>query len=54
MMWNFLVSGLLVGATVVLFDGSPGDPDLRRLWQLAEQRAGHVLRHVGAVHPVAA
>ncbi|HEY3750050.1 MAG TPA: acetoacetate--CoA ligase [Pseudonocardiaceae bacterium] len=37
MMWNFLVSGLLVGATVVLFDGSPGYPDLAGLWRLAEQ-----------------
>jgi acetoacetyl-CoA synthetase len=37
MMWNFLVSGLLVGATVVLFDGSPGHPDLAALWGLAER-----------------
>src|SRR5450755_3304972 len=29
MMWNFLIGGLLVGATVVLYDGSPGHPDLR-------------------------
>ncbi|MBW3603554.1 MAG: acetoacetate--CoA ligase [Actinobacteria bacterium] len=36
MMWNFLVSGLLVGATVVLFDGDPGNPDLDTLWQLAD------------------
>ncbi|HEX3592376.1 MAG TPA: acetoacetate--CoA ligase [Pseudonocardiaceae bacterium] len=36
MMWNFLVSGLLVGATIVLFDGSPGHPDLATLWRLAE------------------
>ena len=28
MMWNYLVSGLLVGATLVLFDGDPGHPDL--------------------------
>jgi acetoacetyl-CoA synthetase len=37
MMWNFLVGGLLVGATVVLFDGSPGHPDLGALWRLAER-----------------
>jgi acetoacetyl-CoA synthetase len=37
MMWNFLVSGLLVGATLVLFDGSPGHPDLNTLWRLAER-----------------
>jgi acetoacetyl-CoA synthetase len=35
MMWNFIVSGLLVGATVVLYDGSPGWPDLGTLWRLA-------------------
>jgi acetoacetyl-CoA synthetase len=34
MMWNFLVGGLLAGATIVLYDGQP---DLRGLWQLAEQ-----------------
>jgi acetoacetyl-CoA synthetase len=35
MMWNYLVSGLLVGATVVLFDGDPAWPDLHTLWQMA-------------------
>jgi acetoacetyl-CoA synthetase len=35
MMWNYLVSGLCVGATIVLFDGDPGWPDLGALWQLA-------------------
>ena len=28
MMWNYLVSGLAVGSTVVLFDGNPAWPDL--------------------------
>ncbi len=37
MMWNFLVSGLLVDATVVCFDGDPGYPDLGALWALAEE-----------------
>ncbi len=37
MMWNFLIGGLLVGATVVLYDGSPGHPDLMTLWRLAER-----------------
>jgi len=37
MMWNFLVSGLLVGATVVLYDGSPAHPDLGALWRLVER-----------------
>ena len=35
MMWNYLMSGLLVGATIVLFDGDPGFPDLTGLWQFA-------------------
>ncbi|QTI69009.1 acetoacetate--CoA ligase [Gordonia polyisoprenivorans] len=35
MMWNLVVSGLLVGAEVVLFDGNPGYPDLDTLWALA-------------------
>lgn len=34
MMWNFLVSGLLAGATVVLYDGSPRHPDLDALWRV--------------------
>ena len=36
MMWNFLVSGLALGATVVLYDGSPKYPDLSVLWKLIE------------------
>jgi len=35
MMWNYLVGGLLVGATVVLYDGSPAYPDLGVLWRIA-------------------
>ena len=35
MMWNYQVSALAVGATLVLFDGSPGHPDLAALWRLA-------------------
>ncbi|MGH9113884.1 MAG: acetoacetate--CoA ligase, partial [Acidimicrobiales bacterium] len=35
MMWNYLVSGLLVGATPVLFDGDPGFPGLSGLWRMA-------------------
>jgi len=37
MMWNFLVSGLAVGSTVVLYDGSPAHPSLDALWKLAEE-----------------
>ncbi len=36
MMWNWLVSSLGVGATVLLFEGSPGYPRMSRLWELAE------------------
>ena len=39
MMWNFLVSGLLTRAAIVLYDGNPGYPDLSVLWDFAE-RAG--------------
>ena len=35
MMWNYLVSGLLVGSTVVLFDGNPAHPSLMAQWELA-------------------
>ncbi|HWC21044.1 MAG TPA: acetoacetate--CoA ligase [Flexivirga sp.] len=37
MMWNALVSGLLVGATIVLVDGNPAHPDLTWQWDLAEE-----------------
>lgn len=36
MMWNWLVSSLAVGASVVLFDGFPFHPDAGTLWQLAQ------------------
>jgi acetoacetyl-CoA synthetase len=35
MMWNFLVGLLLTPASIVLYDGNPGHPDLGALWQLA-------------------
>jgi acetoacetyl-CoA synthetase len=35
MMWNFLVGVMLTEASVVLFDGNPGYPDLNTLWDLA-------------------
>lgn len=37
MMWNWLVSSLAVGATIVLYDGSPFHPDSGAMWRLAEQ-----------------
>ena len=37
MMWNWLVSGLASGATIVLYDGSPSHPDMGNLWRIAER-----------------
>lgn len=36
MMWNWLISSLAVGATVVLYDGSPFYPDSGALWRMAQ------------------
>jgi acetoacetyl-CoA synthetase len=37
MMWNYIVGGLLLGATPVLFDGNPAYPNLNTLWKLAQE-----------------
>lgn len=37
MMWNWLVSSLAVGATLVLYDGSPSCPEPHSLWDLADE-----------------
>ncbi|HLL80949.1 MAG TPA: acetoacetate--CoA ligase, partial [Ktedonobacteraceae bacterium] len=37
MMWNLLMGGLLLGIPIVLYDGSPGYPDMNVLWRYAEQ-----------------
>jgi acetoacetyl-CoA synthetase len=37
MMWNFLLGVLLTPASVVLYDGSPAEPDMDVLWDLAAQ-----------------
>jgi acetoacetyl-CoA synthetase len=37
MMWNYLVGGLLHGATLVLYNGSPAYPGMQALWDLAER-----------------
>lgn len=52
MMWNFLVSGLLVGTTVVLYDGSPGYPDTAAQWRVAE-RTGTTLYGTSAAYVMA-
>ena len=36
MMWNWLVSSLASGSTMVLFDGNPFHPDAGVLWKLAQ------------------
>ncbi|MBV6441898.1 MAG: Acetyl-coenzyme A synthetase [Saprospiraceae bacterium] len=48
MMWNFTLAALLAGATIVLYDGSPGYPDLNVLWELAEKAPIH---HFGTSAP---
>ena len=37
MVWNLLVSGLLVGSTIVLMDGNPSFPEANQLWRVIEQ-----------------
>tara|TARA_B110000438_G_scaffold110280_1_gene108190 strand:- start:2397 stop:4322 length:1926 start_codon:yes stop_codon:yes gene_type:complete len=37
MMWNWLVSALASGVTIVLYDGSPSYPTLGHLWDVAER-----------------
>ena len=37
MMWNFLVGVLLTEASIVLYDGSPAEPDMGVLWNLADE-----------------
>ena len=37
MMWNWLVTGLAAGCTLVLYDGSAGHPGLSRLWRLIDE-----------------
>ncbi|HET7175710.1 MAG TPA: acetoacetate--CoA ligase [Gammaproteobacteria bacterium] len=37
MMWNWLVSGLAVGATLLLYDGSPFHPSRDWLWRIADE-----------------
>ncbi|NNF35860.1 MAG: acetoacetate--CoA ligase [Saprospiraceae bacterium] len=48
MMWNYQVGALLSGATIVLYDGSPGFPDLNILWRMADEIGLH---HFGTSAP---
>ncbi len=43
MMWNFVVGGLLTGASIVVYDGSPGHPRVDQLWALAAEHGVTVL-----------
>ncbi|HYK68927.1 MAG TPA: acetoacetate--CoA ligase [Streptosporangiaceae bacterium] len=52
MMWNYVVGGLLVGGTVVLYDGSATHPGSDELWALAAQ-AGVSYFGVGAPYLLA-
>lgn len=48
MMYNYLISGLLLGTTIVLYDGSPAHPDLYALYRLAEEEG---ITYFGASAP---
>ena len=37
MMWNWLISALSIGSSIVLFDGAPFYPDNKKLWEIADQ-----------------
>jgi acetoacetyl-CoA synthetase len=39
MMWNFVVGGLLTGASIVTYDGSPAHPATDQLWALTAEHA---------------
>ena len=43
MMWNWLVTGLATGATLVLYDGNPFHPGPEALWRMAEEEGVTVL-----------
>lgn len=53
MMWNWLVNALTVGATAILFDGSPFYPDAGAIFQLAEEEKmtifGTSARYIAAI-----
>lgn len=48
MMWNFVQAALLMGSTIVLFDGSPTYPDFNALWKFSEKVGIH---HFGTSAP---
>lgn len=48
MMWNFVQGALLAGATIVIYDGSPGYPDMGVMWRLIKEAGIH---HFGTSAP---
>ena len=51
MMWNFVIGALTTDASIVLYDGNPGTPDMGVLWDLAERPAS---RASGRARPTSA
>jgi acetoacetyl-CoA synthetase len=60
MMWNYIHGSLLTGATMVIYDGSPGYPDLHILWKFVQDAginhfgtsAGYILSNKKSeIHP---
>ncbi|WP_028302382.1 acetoacetate--CoA ligase [Oceanospirillum beijerinckii] len=56
MMWNWLVSGLATGCTVLLYDGSPFHPRPNILWNIAEEEGisifGTSAKYIAALEKV--
>jgi acetoacetyl-CoA synthetase len=52
MVWNYLVAGLMHGATIVLYDGSATYPDVNAVWSVA-QDTGATMVGVGAGYLIA-
>ncbi len=50
MMWNWLVSGIGVGATLILWDGSPFAPKPDVLFDYAQDEKNHAVRHLGEIY----
>jgi len=43
MMWNWLLSSLAVGATIVLYDGNPAYPEVDSMWKLVQDERVTIL-----------
>ena len=48
MMWNFVQAAFLMGASIVLFDGSPTYPNFNKLWKFTEDVG---IQHFGTSAP---